>query len=170
MKLMVKLCIFVLVLGLGAPFFLKGPGGKPLFSVDSFFGDVQSIPSKISAWWNHTSSQAKEKTDSIISGKKNQPTKVYKWQDSEGTWHYAESPNETGTSEEIWVDPNTNVVEAIKVPKKNTGVEEKSKSSDFNIPSPTTIGPNKIKQLVNDANNIQELIDKRAEHIEQSTH
>ena len=162
MKLMIKLCVLVLILGLTAPFFIKGPNGRPLFSLPNF----SSIQYKVSAWWRDLRSDAKQIGNKLSPPEDSKPSKVYKWQDESGTWHFSEAPNEQGHSEEIWVDPDTNVVQATEITQAKPEQEgQESHKTPNNLPLPMSLPAQDVQQLMEDANNVQQLMDNHAQKL-----
>ena len=78
MKLFYGVMMLVLVGALALPFFLKGPSGEPIMSVDGAITDAI----------NDTKSGGRSGTD-VSSGT---PTEMYRWQDEHGVWQFGEQP------------------------------------------------------------------------------
>ncbi len=86
---------------------------------------------------------------------------VYKWTDENGRTHYSSDPIPGGTNvEEMEVDPNVNVMDAVEIPK-----DEPSRPP-VNLPEGNIYHPEKIKQLVDDARNVQDLMNERNHQLE----
>jgi Domain of unknown function (DUF4124) len=159
MRLMIKFCIFILVLGLGAPFILKKPDGTPMMDARQLIPDVKSWSADISAWWHKMKRQA----PSSIAGGDGEETTVYRWQAADGSWQFSDTPPVQGQSEKIQVDPNANLIQGL--PEAPEPQEPEEESSGLNLPVPMTISPAKVKKLKEDAENIQKLMDDRAEQL-----
>ena len=84
MRLFYFLIMLVLIGAVALPFYMKGPTGQPLMTVDDFVDD--SVPSL--------------------------PTPVYRWQDEHGVWQFGESPPEGVAAEPVNVSPNYTEFEA----------------------------------------------------------
>jgi len=170
MKLFTKLLLFILILGLAAPFILKRPDGKPWMNISQFMPDMQAIGWRIKGLWHDTVRE----TEKITSGTEepSSPTAIYRWQDEHGAWQFSDSPNPNGKSEQIWIDPNDNV---LQMPSNTTSTPQNSekKATDaaqegrLSIPLPTSVPPSQISNLIEEAKQVQELMDKRTEALQE---
>ena len=98
---------------------------------------------------------------------------IYKWKDSEGGWHYSsELPEDGAVFEQIDVDPNANVMDAVKVSVEepepesdSTKKKQKSKKAgkESDEEDPALYSPEGVKKLMDDAKNVQELLNDRAQ-------
>jgi len=172
MKLFVKVMVVVLMLGLAGPFFLKKPDGHPWVTVD----DV--LPSKASI--NHQWERLDRWLDSLFNGVGRQlgneqmgKTQVYKWQAPDGSWRFSDkAPQQTDAQrgvETVYVDPNTNMIEGLV---SEPEVEPSAKGDDDGagfIPVPMTVAPGQVQKMMDDARNIQTLMDERSQALEQMT-
>lgn len=85
---------------------------------------------------------------------------VYKWKDLEGNIHYTSEPPDNAdniVAEKLEVDPNTNLIQGIDVP------EESEQAEAIQAPSPkiSTPTPQGAQKLIEDARNVQTLLDER---------
>lgn len=175
---MIKLCIFVLVLGLAAPFFIKGPNGQPIFSLQDFKPDLAEEGRKAKALMEEAKQQvnaggAKLKASLGQDEDSNAPAvsrTLYKWQDENGTWHYSQTPPAGQVSETLTVSTNTNIIQAQALPEPEPveqTAQQKNKAIDLpSLPSPMTISPNKTQQLIEDARNVQQLMNQRGQQLD----
>ncbi|MGH1372047.1 MAG: hypothetical protein ACRBBW_08435 [Cellvibrionaceae bacterium] len=161
MRLMIKFFIFILVLGLGAPFILKKPDGTPLMDARELIPDVTAWSTDIGGWWNRIKRKAPEVTGDIISGEE---TTVYRWQAPDGSWQFSDTPPVQGEAEKITVDPNANLIEGL--PEKVEPEPEQSQQPGVDLPLPMTISPDQLKKLKQDAENIQNLMNDRAQQMD----
>lgn len=92
---------------------------------------------------------------------------VYKWIDANGKVHYSSKPpEETTNAREVAIDPNQNIVQRVDTKPK---VENKSAPTI----APTsldiqTYSPETIEKLVNDAKEVQTLMNERTRKIEEA--
>jgi hypothetical protein len=96
----------------------------------------------------------------------------YKWQDDDGTWHYSDKPPAEKNIETVTVNTNTNLIQGLRVVKKNeqSVIEKNLQPKVENSPMalPMTVPIEKISKILEDANNIQQLMDNRNKKIEQA--
>lgn len=148
MKLFVKLLIAVLVIGILLPFtILKGKDGRPLMSFD----DVK-VPGKTAI---------PKLTPGIETN-----TTIYEWKDNDGNIQFSTSPPAAGveyTAKEY--DPNTNVIQAVKLPESDTDEAETEKENNTTPVEEigSTYSPDNIKKLIDDAKNVENLLNDRFE-------
>ncbi|MBV1919149.1 MAG: hypothetical protein KUG73_00590 [Pseudomonadales bacterium] len=163
MKLFSKLMMFVLVAALAAPFFLKGPGGRPLMtlqdlSLPSFglpgkaAGPVEVLSGKdegASIQWGGSKStkngvlvKATDTEGQLLQEARNT---YYRWKDNEGVWQFTKQPNPNTENFLMKVDPNANIVQSLsqdsidkafgRQPKSETlALGEKAKSKNPLLP------------------------------------
>lgn len=164
MKLFIKLMIFILVLGLAGPFIMKRPDGRPWMSLEDLLPDWHSLSPQVKNLWSSIGDSAA----AVTSGEPGDKTRVYKWRDSEGHWQFSDSPNPSGASEAVLIDPNTNIIQATPLPKRK---DEKAQTvtaqeSQIGVPLPTTVAPGKVSALMRDAQQVQELVNQRTQALE----
>jgi len=166
MKLFGKLLIAVLIIGILLPFtILKGKDGKPLMSIgnikmpDFSMPDLPELP-KSSGASNSTSADGKDL--------------VYKWTDSEGNIQFSTSPPPEGVEYTVkGYDPDTNLIQAVEVPKENS--EDGADKADTKKPTTSTDGigsvysPEAIEKLFEDAKNVEKLLNERIKNQEAIT-
>jgi hypothetical protein len=96
-----------------------------------------------------------ESLTNVVSDKKVQ---VYKWRDKNGVMQFSSAPPPTVTNAEaVLLDPNKNLVKAIKIPKK----EEPKEVVKTQSVSPYSVSG--MKKVMNDARGVEELLKKRHE-------
>ncbi len=165
MKLYIKLLLFVLVLGLAGPFIMKGPDGRPMMDARELIPDVAGWAQRAGHWWQQLAAAASGLSagDTASAGK----TRVYKWRAEDGSWRFSDRPNPDGHSEEIWLDPDTNVMQSTPVPGPPEPQEKEAAQAPGNgIPLPLTIAPGQVSELLDDAEQVQELMDKRHQALQ----
>ena len=83
---------------------------------------------------------------------------VYKWRDKNGVMQFSNTPPPTVTNAEpVLIDPNKNLVKAIKIPEK----EEPKEVAKTGSPNPYSIKG--MKKVMNDAKGVEALLQKRHE-------
>jgi hypothetical protein len=82
---------------------------------------------------------------------------IYKWADEYGVMQFSNMPPEDGKSEMIILSPNTNVVDAFKIPEKEQ--EESAKPQVFSLGSPYS--PGGMKKMVDDSLDLQKTLNER---------
>lgn len=166
MKLMFKLMLVLLVLIGASPFILPGKNGQPLFS----FSDLK-MPD-----FSSLSGSPKSKVvvipengtiDKEIVNKKNLTT-VHKWMDDSGVWQFSDQNNSGGTSELVNINPDSNVVQAMKVAqpedeKSNVATDsgDNTETDLSSIPLPTTIPMKDIPKLINQTKELKNTLEQR---------
>ena len=140
---MIKVMIAVAILACIGPFFIKGPDGEPLMTIEDLKPDF-SLPS--------VTAKLDDRDDG---GSK--PVKVYKWQDEEGNWHFSNQPVDAEGAETIELDGNINIMPAFKAPeRKKTTVAAASQPKTSLVPSIS-----QGLETLNQAKQVQATIDKR---------
>jgi hypothetical protein len=159
MKLIIKMMIAILVIGILLPFtILKGKDGAPLLK----FNDLKLPDSDVSL-----TDIAKLPDD--IHGSED-GNLIYQWIDAEGNLQFSNKLPPQGVDYSIMdYDPNLNVIQAVEVPVKESIQEtenevEKKTISAEGIGNPYS--PEKIEKLFDDANNIEKLLNQRLQNQE----
>jgi hypothetical protein len=161
MSLFVKFFSFIIVLGIVGLFFLKKPDGTPWLSVSDFTPDVGSIKRSIS---DVIPENANGETAS-------ESVSVYKWKDSNGNWQFSDTPPENIETEQVLVDTDVNRDLTPDLTESSKVISEFKKKGNAalikdNSISPTTVSPGDIPTLIDDANNVQELMNNRQEQLD----
>lgn len=106
MKKFTKMLIFIVVLlGLALPMFLKGPNGKPIMSLsdwvptvdqqaldmDKLSNSLEQLTSGGAAGESPfaASQTAGEAPAKVVAAKAASGSRMYKWQDEKGRWHFS---------------------------------------------------------------------------------
>ena len=148
------MCVLVAIAFAG-PMLMKKPDGTPF--ITSPFE------------WFSTNLQGTKSHDSRSMTNQS----FYKWQDEEGTWHYSDQPQAGKNIETVTVNTNANLIQGLRIEKKKEQVivekkpEVKAESSAIGLPM--TVPLEKVSKMLEDANNMQQLMDNRNKQIEQAT-
>ena len=163
-KLIIKMAM-MLFIGLGILnylFYLK-TGKNPLANIDF------SLPSMDSMSVDKIKSALPDVKIPSLGDKEGSPTTVYKWTDGQGVTHYTQEEPTTQPAKALTVDPNTNIIQAdIPTQPEPKAAQVKAESDYAPAPKPvlTLPTPSNTKQLIEDAKNVQTLMNERAANIE----
>lgn len=166
MKLFIKTMMVVVILAVGGLFILKQPDGTPWLKVDDFTSStspLEKVTEQIKSSWSDV-----EKSTSELVQLKPAPEKsaVYRWKSSDGKWHMSDIPPVDDTQVEIvYIEPNGNVIDLSSNTSHATS-DNKESHNAATVPLPMTTSPQQAKKLIEDAKNIQSLLDKRAEKLQ----
>jgi hypothetical protein len=95
---------------------------------------------------------------SLSNGITDKKVQVYKWRDKNGVMQFGNTPPLAGgDTEKIELNPNKNIVQAVKIPEK----EEAKKVAKTESPNPYSVKG--MKKVMNDAKGVEELLQKRHE-------
>jgi len=152
MKIFIKLLLLLLILACASPFFIRGPNGQPLMSINKLIFPELPIPSI---------SVLKSKLGFLnLAEKTSQPNtkgdiEVYKWRDEKGVVHYSDrqSGDKKGTLTQI---------KGISIlPSAADSSVVKQEDSSQGLPSPRRIPLANIPKLIDDAKQIEQVLQQR---------
>ena len=153
---MLKLLALLLVAAFVGLFFVNGPNGEPILTLEDM---VSTKP---------------EATSSVP-----EVTKVYKRKDENGVWQFSSQPfdddeGDGSNVETFELDGNINTMPAFVAPPQTTqGASQTAKASvpDMStIPAGlTSVSPEKITEMMNTVNNLQTTVDQRKDDIDSLT-
>lgn len=87
---------------------------------------------------------------------------VYKWRDEHGVMQFSNTPPPTGgAAEQVVLDPNSNLMQAVKVP------EEKEVKQEVEAESPNPYSVKGMKKVVDDAKGVEQLLQQSHESQQQ---
>ncbi len=119
----------------------------PVASIDSILGSSTSEFEKLKA-------KAPKNLTSVVSDKKVQ---VYKWRDERGVMQFSNTPPaDGGQAERVELNPNKNIVDAVKVP-----VQDDTKKEVAKVESPSPYSPKGMKKVMDDASGVEQLLNQR---------
>lgn len=109
--------------------------------------------------------------DAVITGS---PNLIYEWKDAEGNLEFSNSPPADGIEFTVReYDPNTNVIQSIELPSEEAEVSNTEPKTDQKILSSDSPGdvysPEQIKKLIDDAKNVENLLNERLKNQEAIT-
>lgn len=123
----------------------------PLSFIDSGFSNGASEFEKLKA-------KTPKNLTSVLTDEKVQ---VYKWRDKNGVMQFGNTPPTTVTNAEMVVlNPNNNLIQAVKIPEKK---EEPKEAAKAEVPNPYSVKG--MKKVMKDARDVGDMLQQR--HDEQ---
>jgi len=142
MKKMMILAILLLVGAIVAPLFMKDKDGNPIMTVDELLPTMPDVDL------------------GDASGSDQQ--EFYRYQDANGNWVYTDKPPmDDPTVESVQVDTSANNMDAVKPRASN------SSSPSADVPAVGVAGLAQAADIVEDAKNVQQLMDDREGKLDQ---
>ena len=168
MSLFIKLMLAAVVIALLLPFtLLKDDQGKTLMSFsDLSLQDLRlpdiSIPdmSDLMSSKNLVPSNTRSDGEDIF----------YRWNDAQGNVHFTTVPPPDGIEYTVkGYDPNTNVIQALKILIEPNSLESAPTGTDSGANGSTpsvdnAYNPDKVQKLINDTRNIEKLLNQKYEN------
>ena len=153
--MLIKAMIFILLAAFAGLFFVAGPNGEPILALDDLKPDSPRL----------------ESSSGTSAGTSAGTTKVYKWQDENGVWQFSNQPIDEGQGEVLELDGIINTMPATDTSILNAGRTTSSlPSSGMSIPpSLTTLPGDKVQEMMDTVNNLQQSVDDRKADIDQMT-
>jgi len=169
-KLYYKLLLFVIVSAVTAPFVLRDRDGRPLMSIHDLHMPEITLPDasglkdavrSATESVETASDEVRENTGTKAS------TRIYKWQDEEGGWHFSNSaPGEHGATE-VAVDTSVNVLHMEStVPATDAAANAASKSMGAAGPAtqrPSLLPLSQTADVMQDAHRVSAQLEARHE-------
>lgn len=92
----------------------------------------------------------------------------HKWQDKHGQWHFGEEVPEGVTAVAVEIDTAANVIQSVRAPSSAAVQEKKTRTEPAAaIPGlPMTVNPADIPKLMDDARDIEQLLNQRQQSID----
>ena len=165
MKKKLLYLLVILALATALPFVIKGKDGQPLLSTEHFTAPKVALPdfSNLEAKARNILNEAQEEIETVhekvSDALPKKETRIYKWKDTKGQWHFSDQPRSDGKSVEVKIDSKVNTLPTVKnTPEPR--LSEKNESSDFGL-SLTTVPLGQIPQLIEDATAVKEKLNAR---------
>ena len=161
MKYFTYLAVSVMIIAVISLFYLKKPNGETWLSTSVVINESQQIKDKIISFTSNTFEQA---VSSVSNTPSTTRSKIFKWQDRQGQWHFSDTPHHNGKSVEVKLDPkDINVV----VAQDTAILSGSSKSSAVNSTSatPTVYDPVSIKKVFDDAEKAKQKLEQRTKQL-----
>lgn len=148
---MIKLMIFLLIAAFAGLFFVNGPDGTPVLTVDDFMPEMPELDS---------------------ASPTPQPTKVTKWKDENGVWQFSDRPEDTLLGETIELDGDINTMPAVdtSVLTQDGRTSTQSAAPAISLPSGlTTVSGDQAQQMMDTVTNLQGTVDDRKAELDKLT-
>lgn len=148
--------IFTLIILAGAlaiPFFMKNKQGEPMMSLPTL-NDLSP-----SAMVSSTPSISSDRT-------------VYKWQDTNGVWHYGDEPPEGAQFSTLVVNDQTNIIQSTPVPEKapppNKAITGTDTNKAYSPPknNEDTLTLDRALNIVDDAHAVRDMMEQRNQQLD----
>lgn len=160
--------LLILILAMAGPFILKGPDGHPLMNVKDLSAQMAVVRNGARQYWEWFRGKAGQ---TIQRGKPaGAQQRIYKWKDAGGEWHYSDKINPEGSSQEIHINPDVNVLAPVPI-RSDEHVNQPAQVSrpaheNRSYPGfPLSVSPGEAARLINDAKGIQGMMDERSKQI-----
>lgn len=147
----IKILILVVIAACVAPFFIEGPDGEPLMTLERLTGE-SIVP------------------EPVPDQQPSETVTVYKWQDDDGVWQFSNTPVEAPGVEIMELDGDINIV-----PSTPTSSAEKVETRGLTTSIPkipgglTSVSPEAISEMMGTVDNLQDAMDRRKAEIDQAT-
>lgn len=150
MKSTIISMIIVLMVMVAVPMIFLGDGNLAERLGFGGFGGKEKPPAKLP-----------KNIKAVITDKR---VEVYTWVDEHGIKQFSNVPPQDGReSEMIVLSPNTNIIDAVKIPEQKTAVASTPKV--YSIGNPYT--PGGMKQVIDNSKDVQEMLNLRQAEQEQ---
>jgi len=168
--MMIRLLIIVLIVLVGAAALTTlNP------AADKSLNPIMKGLASVRAWFSESATTVESTVKDPLTSMDKNATKVYKWQDAAGEWHFSNQPPPAGIKGSVETyRSDVNVTQAPPVveviPEPEVEAESKGKAEaipDSAAPLMPITDPEKVKQLIEDAKNVQGLVDNRQKNIDQ---
>lgn len=173
MKKKILYLLVILALATAIPFIIKGKDGNPLMSMDHFSAPKIALPdlTNLEAKARNTLTAAQEEIETvqekISDALPKQETKIFKWKDDKGQWHFSDQPRTKGQSTEVKIDSKVNTLPTVKAVSEQKSTPTKNdESSDFGL-SLTTVPLGQVPQLIEDASSVKDTLNARYQQFEE---
>lgn len=174
MKLFLKLLIIVVIVAMAAPFFIKGSDGKPLISAGTFLPEA-ALPESMKALLQtaplNTDTTTPHHNPNRNTNGENGETKVYRWQDAEGQWHYSDRAGQQNAEQHTIRQSNqlpayqpkqVETTESALTLNRNSASEVKMPSSNLS----GTLSLSDTEALMKQAQETQRILQERQAQID----
>ena len=161
MRLFTKLIVLVVIAALAGPFFIKGPDGRPLWTIND-------VKASIVGKWLGLKNDLEQGFDSVGVDAMSDDVTVYRWQDESGQWHFAAEPPPGVTADSFVIDPDTNMISlpALPAAAEEVAAEAEGEATEIKTQVPEAYpDAEATKQLIEDVRNLQNVVDERDKRI-----
>lgn len=154
LKLFVRLMMLVLVLAMAGPFFLKGPDGQPMLTMDDVRNTAARTGNNLKTQWRRLRGDVGQALGNENAGK----VEMQRWQDANGQWHYGDEVPEGIASETIYVDPDASRMDPIPVRRR----ERESSGPALDGP---VVNPLRAREILDDVTDARDQANERQKEL-----
>ncbi len=172
MKIFYYLAIGLLILSCAGLFVLKRPDGGAWLNLADI---ITPIKTKVQMLQSDVANKIRKSTSSV--GEQQPETvEVFRWQDEKGEWHFSDkigsnikgSDKNSASSNVQKIAIKTTNLMSIKVEQDNSKPIEKEHSAQSSANKPLQSSLSKIPTLIDDAQNVQTLMDERTKQLDKA--
>lgn len=163
--MMIRLLIIILIVLMGAAALttLNPAADKSLNPIMRGLENVRS-------WFSESSTTLESSLTTADKALQKNTTKVYKWQDATGEWHFSSQPPPTGIKGSV--ETYRSDINITQTPAPVEVVAEPTEKVSTDIPTTASpllpiTDPERVKKLIEDAKNVQNLVNDREKNIDQ---
>lgn len=158
MKSTIISMFIVLIVLITVPLFLLGEGD---FATKFGFGGGSGNGTGSAETIEALRAKVPKNIQTVVTDKQ---VEVYKWVDEHGVTQFSNlPPQDGGQSEKLVLSPETNVMDAVKIPEKEPAAA--AQPQVFSLSSPYS--PGGMKKMVDDSRDLQETLNQRQAEQEQ---
>lgn len=170
----------------GMDFSIPGLGKQQSFDVEAEQKQLQDSGKLSIQWSKETPDQGPEQLTSdqiALMGKISAQENIfYRWQDDDGVWQFSQTPNPNTLNLVMRTDPNANLLSGMSSdqidialgryrPETKNSITENNpfaKGEELNkeLPIPATIPFTEIPKLIQQAKDVQSIMDQRKQHYD----
>lgn len=144
-------------------------------AADESLNPIMKGLNTVRSWFTGASltleSAAKDPLSAVDNAIDKNTTQVYKWQDASGAWHFSSEPPPKGIKGSMETyRSDVNITQAASLPVEV--IPEPTEKTATDIPTTASpllpiTDPDRVKQLIEDAKNVQNLVNDRQQNIDQ---
>lgn len=149
MKLFIKLLLFIVLLALAAPFFMKKPDGSPMLTLQSL--GLGTVAHKVSEVLPDSRPELPKTAE------------VYRWQDEKGIWHYSDKA-QTPAAQKHQLQISQNRLPHVAVADKEEDEGADESLAHPQIPEHASLGD--VPQLLKQVEQIKKTAEQRNKTLE----
>jgi len=136
----------------------------PLIMMGKF--DPMAFFDKGTSEFNKLKAKAPKNLSSVVTDEKVQ---VYKWRDEHGVMQFSNVPPPTDrNAEQVVLDPNSNLMQAVKVPEKAPEKESPKNAGQAKMPNPYSVKG--VKKVMEDVRGVEDMLKQRQDQQQEALH
>lgn len=143
--------VLLLIAAMGLPFFIDNKNGEPMLSLPSTEGLLNT-----------------ESATSAIAPALPSTTKVFKWKDENGVWHYTDqAPKGNANVETVEVNSRTNIIQGLNIAEPNESTNTAADiSANMTPPDADFLSLERAKNIMSDAKLARQAMEQRNQQLQ----